>query len=291
MRDPKSKAFVTLPDGTDGFVEPSVPRALETGEVGHVVQDFAAAARHAEAAGFDGIEIHAANGYLFEQFLNPLLNDRTDRYGGTLENRARLVLETVDALVDVLGPGRVGIRLAPFNRQFDMPPYDAAETYLYLARELAKRPLAYVHLNDNWALGASVITEDFLAAFRAAYPGTLILAGAMTKERAVALVGKGLIDVPAFGQPFIANPDLVARLEHGYRSRPQIAPRTMAAAQRVTPIIPRTLRGRGLNLSQTGGTRHDQPTLPGHGPHRNHHPRHRGGDPLSHGSLRCRGDL
>ena len=216
VRDPKSKAFVTLPDGTDGFVEPSVPRALETGEVGRIVQDFAASARHADAAGFDGIEIHAANGYLFEQFLNPVLNDRTDRYGGAVENRARLVLETVDALVDVLGPGRVGIRLAPFNRQFDMPPYDAAETYLYLARELAKRPLAYVHLNDNWALGASVITEDFLAAFRAAYPGTLILAGAMTKERAVALVGKGLIDLPAFGQPFIANPDLVARLEHGY---------------------------------------------------------------------------
>lgn len=108
-----------LEDGSAGFADPSVPRALETEEVGRVVQDFANAARNADLAGFDGVEIHAANGYLFEQFLNPVLNDRTDRYGGVLENRVRLILETVDALIEVLGPGQVGIRLAPFNRQHD----------------------------------------------------------------------------------------------------------------------------------------------------------------------------
>ena len=215
-RDPKSLAYIHLPDGTPGFAEPSVPRPLGTAEVGRVVEDFARAGANAVAAGFDGIEIHAANGYLFEQFLNPLINDRTDRYGGTPANRARLILETVDALIARIGAERVGIRLAPFNRQFDMPAYDGtAEVYLELGRELARRGIAYVHLNDNHALGVSVIGEDFLARFRQAFPGTLILAGAMTGERAARLVQAGLIDLPAFGQPFIANPDLVDRLRHG----------------------------------------------------------------------------
>lgn len=215
-RDPKSMAFVFLDDGSTGFVEPSVPRALETGEVARVVADFVRGARNAREAGFDGIELHAANGYLFEQFLNPVLNSRTDRYGGSVENRMRIVLETVDAMVEAIGAERVGIRLAPFNQQFDMPVYDDdGETYLFLARELAKRKVAYIHLNDNWAAGRSVIEDAFLRRFRDAFDGTLILAGAMTLERAQRLVDQNLIDLPAFGQPFIANPDLVERLRAG----------------------------------------------------------------------------
>ncbi|WP_306392781.1 alkene reductase [Telluria beijingensis] len=215
-RTDKNKAFVYLEDGSPGFADPTPPRALATDEVARVTADFVAAARNAIAAGFDGIEIHAANGYLFEQFLNPVLNDRSDQYGGTLDNRARFLLETVDAIATAIGPERVGVRLAPNNRQFDMPAYDANEaTYLHLAAALGQRGIVYVHLNDNWALGAPVIGEPFLRRFRAAYTGTLILAGAMTNERARRLVDEGTIDLAAFGQPFIANPDLVRRLERG----------------------------------------------------------------------------
>lgn len=212
VRNPKFQIFTVKDDGSEGFVEPSVPRALTTAEVARVTADFVQGARNAEKAGFDGVELHAANGYLFEQFLNPILNDRTDRYGGSVENRARFTLETIDALIEVLGSDRVGIRLAPHNQQFDMEDYDGVEeTYFYLADELAKRNVAYVHLNDNWAAGRSVIDDAFLTEFRSHFPGTIILAGAMTFERGEQLVEGGIIDLPAFGQPYIANPDLVER--------------------------------------------------------------------------------
>ncbi|MCC4614793.1 alkene reductase [Xanthomonas campestris pv. asclepiadis] len=212
----KSFAFIYREDGTRGTVEPSPPRALETEEVPGIVRDFEQAAQRAIDAGFDGIEIHAANGYLFEQFLNPITNDRVDAYGGSLQNRARLILETVDAVAARIGSGKVGIRLAPNNRQFDMPAYAESEaSYLYLAEELAKRALAYVHLNDNHANGSPDMSETFLAAFKRSYGGTVILAGKLTLEWATRLIDQGVIDLAAFGQPFIANPDLVARLQTG----------------------------------------------------------------------------
>ncbi|WAJ31001.1 alkene reductase [Antarcticirhabdus aurantiaca] len=224
-RDAKSMVFTRDQDGQVGFVEATVPRALETGEIGRVVADFARGGRNAAAAGFDGVELHAANGYLFEQFLNPVLNDRTDRYGGSIENRARFMLETVDALIGELGAHRVGIRLAPYNQQFDMQDYpEAEETYLFLADEMARRGVAYVHLNDNWAAGRSVVDETFLVKFRARFAGTVILAGSMDFERAERLVEAGAIDLPAFGQPFIANPDLVERYRDGHQlARPDRA--------------------------------------------------------------------
>ncbi|ROR24738.1 2,4-dienoyl-CoA reductase-like NADH-dependent reductase (Old Yellow Enzyme family) [Comamonas sp. BIGb0124] len=216
VRNPKSMVFTYNEDGTTGFVEPSIPRALDTEEVARVTADFAHAARNAATAGFDGVELHAANGYLFEQFLNPILNDRTDHYGGSVENRARFTLETVDALIKVLGADRVGIRLAPHNQQFDMQDYDGVEeTYFYLADQLAKRGVAYIHLNDNWAAGRSVVDDELLTKFRQRFSGTIILAGAMRFERAERLVEAGVIDLPAFGQPFIANPDLVERYRGG----------------------------------------------------------------------------
>lgn len=212
-KDPKSMVFVYREDGTRGQAEPSPPRALATDEVPRIVGDFEQAAVNAIAAGFDGIELHAANGYLFEQFLNPVVNDRGDAYGGSLPNRARLILDTVDAIARRIGPHRVGIRLAPHNRQFDMPEYAENEaSYLYLAEELGKRDLAYAHLNDNHAHGVSVLDEAFLRKFKETYGGTVILAGSMMRERAIRMVGEGTIDLAAFGQPFIANPDLVERL-------------------------------------------------------------------------------
>lgn len=211
--DPKNMAFVYREDGSRGPAEPSPARALATDEVPRVVADFEKAARNAIEAGFDGVEIHAANGYLFEQFFNPGTNDRNDRYGGSLENRARLILETVDALVAAVGAHRVGIRLAPNNRVFDMPAWDSNEAdYLYLAEALRTRDLAYVHLNDNLLRGEHVLGEAFLRAFKQAWGGTLILAGKLDRDRALRLVEEEIIDVAAFGQPFIANPDLVERL-------------------------------------------------------------------------------
>ncbi len=212
--DPRNFAFVYLDDGSRGRVDPTPPRALRTDEVPGIVSDFVRGAENAVAAGFDGIELHAANGYLFEQFLNPLTNDRQDLYGGSLRNRARLILDTVDAMSARIGAHRVGVRLAPNSQVFDMPAYAENEaSYLYLAEELGKRGLAYVHLNDNYLRGERAIGEDFLKAFKQAYGGTVLLAGGMTREYALRLVDEGTIDIAAFGQPFIANPDLVERLQ------------------------------------------------------------------------------
>lgn len=213
-RDAQSKAYAFDEHGAAGFVDAGVPRPLETEEIARVVEDYARAAANAIAAGFDGVEIHGANGYLLEQFLNPHVNDRNDRYGaGNVEDRTRFVLEVVDAVVARIGADKVGIRLSPFGKLFDMPHHPLIEeTYLHLARTLAKRKLAYVHLKDQGPASAPALSEDFLHSFRTAYPGTLILAGSLDKGRAERFLQEGLIDLAAFGQPFIANPDLVERL-------------------------------------------------------------------------------
>ncbi|MDM0030102.1 alkene reductase [Variovorax sp. J31P216] len=213
-RDRASLAFIVAEDGTPGFTQTSVPRPLETAEVGRVVQDFARAADNARIAGFDGVEIHGANGYLIEQFLNPRVNDRTDRYAAdTLENRTRFVLEVVDAVIARIGKERTGIRLSPFGTLFDMPEHlQTEETYLHLGRELSARGIAYVHLADQWNDGVQKISDEFLRKFRDAFSGTIILAGSLDKSRAERLVRNDLVDLVAFGQPFIANPDLVNRI-------------------------------------------------------------------------------
>ncbi|OCJ05332.1 alkene reductase [Rhizobium sp. AC44/96] len=214
-RDDKSTAFAFNEEGVAGFVEASVPRPLGTNEVSRVVDDFAKAAANAVAAGFDGVEIHGANGYLLEQFLNPEINARADRYGaGNVEDRTRFALEIVDAVVARIGAEKVGIRLSPFGKLFDMPHHPLIEeTYLHLASQLAERNLAYVHLKDQGPASAPAISNDFLRKFRERYSGTLILAGALDKRRAEQFLYDGLIDLAAFGQPFIANPDLVDRLQ------------------------------------------------------------------------------
>ncbi|GGJ97511.1 alkene reductase [Luteimonas terricola] len=212
------QAFGYREDGTPGQMPASTPRALAAGELAGITADFVAAARNAIDAGFDGIEIHGANGYLFEQFINGGLNVRDDRYGGAeVANRLRFVLETVDAVAAAIGGHRVGVRLSPFNRVFDMPAFDGeADTALALARELATRDLAYVHLSNREAILAGG-GEGFLKAFREAYAGgTLILAGNYTHESAASDLAAGLADLVAFGRPFISNPDLVERLRNGW---------------------------------------------------------------------------
>lgn len=217
-------AFGYGDDGNVGLVPTPVPRPLETKEVGRVVRDFADAAINAINAGFDGVEIHGANGYLHEQFLNPLVNDRNDKYAAdTIDNRLRFTLEVVDAVISRVGEKRVGIRLSPFGKLYDMPHYpEIEETYIKLAAELGARKISYIHIMDQSGFtNTSGTTEELVPAelhrmllsFRKNLPETaIILAGGMNRVRANSLIADGVIDLAAFGQPFISNPDLVARL-------------------------------------------------------------------------------
>jgi 2,4-dienoyl-CoA reductase-like NADH-dependent reductase (Old Yellow Enzyme family) len=214
---PGGTAFGYKPDGTLGALDASKPQALSIDDIKKLVSDFEQAAVNARAAGFDGVEIHGANGYLFEQFLNPHVNTRDDIYGGSRENRCRLLLEVVDRVVEKLGAKRTGVRLSPFSTVFDMPSYeDNGETYLYLARELNKRHLAFTHLNDEGTPDGVPLLKDYLPAFRNAYKGTLLLAGNLTQSEAERLLDEGLIDLPVFGRLFISNPDLVERMKNGW---------------------------------------------------------------------------
>ncbi|SAL03052.1 NADH:flavin oxidoreductase [Caballeronia arationis] len=211
-------AYAYDPSGAPAAVPVSRPRSLTTFEVARVKNDFLRAAESAVAAGFDGVELHGANGYLMEQFINGALNTRNDVYGGfRIANRLRFVLETIDEVSAAIGPSMTGIRLSPFGRLNSMAPFsDEEETWLALACELSSRRLAYVHLNDQWTLGHPNMTRDFRARFRKVYSGTLMMAGGFGKASAENALALGLADLIAFGSPFIANPDLVERLWRGY---------------------------------------------------------------------------
>lgn len=218
--------------GEPDQVEPPAPRQLATEEVERIVNDFAQAASNAVEAGFDGVEIHGANGYLHEQFLNPKVNDRTDKYSADqLDNRLRFTLEVIDAVVARIGAHRVGIRVSPYGQLFDMPLYDEIdETYLALSREIAERKLAYVHVMnqdsferiDRGVQGfANGGLFSLLRKIKSELTDTaLILTGGLTHARAEEFLSDGLIDLAGFGHAFISNPDLVSRLEHGWALAP-----------------------------------------------------------------------
>lgn len=213
----RSTAWGPRPDGSEGPIPCTPPRALATEEIARVTADLVHAARCAIAAGFDGVEIHAANGYLFEQFINGALNRRTDRYGGTIANRLRFPLEALKAVIAAVGAERTGIRVAPFGRYGDMQPYeDETETWLAAAATLSAAGPAYIHLSDQLTLGQTGIPPGFVARFRAVCQVPMILAGGLDLARAQAAVDEGLTDLVAIGRPFIANPDLVARYRNGW---------------------------------------------------------------------------
>lgn len=212
-----SITFALDAEGNPAYLPQSKPRALRTDEIPRVTREFAQAARNVIAAGFDGVEIHAANGYLFDQFINGTLNTRNDRYGGrSIENRLRFTLETLDAVTAEIGSERTGIRLSPYGRYGDIPPFaDEAETYMTLVRELSIRKLAYLHFSDQtkWVDDIS-IPRDFLTELRKVYDGTLMLAGGYSAENGQAALDAGHADLIAVGKPFLANPDLVERLRN-----------------------------------------------------------------------------
>lgn len=203
-------------------VDTSMPRALELSEIPGIVDDFRQAVANAREAGFDMVELHAAHGYLLHQFLSESANQRTDQYGGSLENRARLVLEVVDAVCKEWAPERIGIRVSPVGsfQNVDNGPNEEAEA-LYLIEELNKRGIAYLHMSEpDWA-GGQPYTEAFRQKVRQHFSGPIIGAGAYTPEKAEDLISKGLIDAVAFGRDYIANPDLAARLERKAPLNPQ----------------------------------------------------------------------
>ncbi len=210
---------VLLKNGVPTFTDTSEPRALDAQELPGIVQDYRHAARNAIAVGFDGIEIHAANGYLIDQFLKTGANQRTDDYGGSIENRARLLLEVTRAIVDEIGGGRTGIRLSPVTPANDIVDADPQPLFDHVARELATLGLAYVHVIEGATGGPRELAErpfDY-AAFKAAYrgaggQGAWMVNNAYTRELAEAALAGGA-DIVAFGRPFIANPDLVERLQ------------------------------------------------------------------------------
>ena len=190
------------------------PRALELSEIPGIVQQYVDGARHAKAAGFDGVEVHGANGYLLDQFLRDGTNHRTDEYGGSIENRARLLLEVTEAVAQVWGADRVGVRLSPTSGFNDMHDSDPAATFGYAARKLGALGLAYLHIvepvQDSHPM-ANPDTKRLAPLLREAFGGIFMLNGGYNKETGNAAIASGTADLISFGVPFIANPDLVRR--------------------------------------------------------------------------------
>jgi N-ethylmaleimide reductase len=220
-----SDVFAHDAEGKLTFVRASKPRQLRTDELPALINDFKTAFSNVRKAGFDGVEIHGANGYLFEQFMNATLNTRNDQYGGqTPENRTRFLLEAVDAAITELGAGSVGVRLSPFGHYNSMP-HDplGEETFFYLCQELNRRGIAYIHLlyelmptgNMQEAIFDEQrhLPDEFVKRTRNVFTGTIIWCGSFNKASAQAALATGWVDLIAFGRPFIANPDLVARFK------------------------------------------------------------------------------
>lgn len=211
------KVFIAGEDGrTPGFVQASVPRALSVAEIGEVVEQYRAAARNAMAAGFDGVELHGANGYLVNQFIDSNANTRTDEYGGSLPKRLRFLGEVARALIDGSGDAsRVGVRLAPLTTLNGCVDDDPETTYLAAAKLLGELGVGYLHIAEADWDDAPLMPLAFKQELRAAFPGVLIYAGKYTAERAREAIAAGWADLIAFGRPFVANPDLPERLRTG----------------------------------------------------------------------------
>ena len=209
-----AQCYVQYADGSHGMADTALPRALETAELPGIVQAYAQGAANAIEAGFDGVEVHAANGYLLDQFLCSGSNQRSDAYGGSAENRARLVLEVVDAVVARLGDsGKVGIRLSPYGTFNDMHDSNPEETFSYLVGELNSRNLAYLHINrPDWTGSGSAEAEALLNSLRKLYQGTLMVAGGYDANSGAQAISNNNADLVAYGRPYIANPDLVERI-------------------------------------------------------------------------------
>jgi N-ethylmaleimide reductase len=209
----------------EGMKPLPTPNAMTEADIKTTIAEFVQSAKNAMAAGFDGVELHGANGYLLEQFIRPNSNTRTDNYGGSIENRARFALEVVAATIAAIGKDKVGIRLSPFGVFNDMPLYPEMEAdYTYLAQKLNAAGLLYIHLVDHSSMGAPKVPDSMKATFRSVFKGALILSGGYDAARAESDLAAGKCDLVAFGKPFLANPDLIARWKaHAAVNKPDMA--------------------------------------------------------------------
>lgn len=194
-----------------------VPQEMSVEDIATTKQEYVIAAQNAIEAGFDGVELHGANGYLLEQFLSPISNIRKDNYGGSVENRCRFVIEVATAVAEAIGKDKTGIRLSPYGVASDMPHYPEIDaTYKYLSDQLNKIGIAFIHLVDHSEMGAPVVPLEIKKLIRDNFKNTIIHCGGFDKLKAEAEIENGLADLIAFGRPFINNPDLVERLKNNW---------------------------------------------------------------------------
>lgn len=244
---PAGNAFIENENGEGELVPFVRPRALQIEEMAYIVQQYARGAKNALAAGFDGVEVHGANGYLIDQFISSSTNQRTDAYGGKVENRARLLMEVVEAVSEVWGPDRVGVRLSPLGTMNDISDADPETTFGFIVQALSDFHFAYLHIVNPAAAAIEkgnapdARAQRMLALLRKNYRGTLILAGGFDRDTAEAWIEQGKADLIAFGRKFLANPDLPDRFRarkplnaddpttyygggpHGYTDYPSLA--------------------------------------------------------------------
>ncbi|GAM69410.1 N-ethylmaleimide reductase [Vibrio sp. JCM 19236] len=210
----KDQVFGPTQDGEYGMIETGVPRALSIEEIHATTADFVQAAKNAIEAGFDGVELHGAHGYLIDQFMRKASNQRDDIYGGSQENRMRFMLETTQAVVDAIGGDKVAIRLSPFVTEgYAQEDDEIVELTLSAVEKLVPMKLAYVHFSENIS-SYTEATEEFRIKAREVYPNPIMVAGKLTQESAQALLDNNYADMVAFGQPFITNPDFVYRIKN-----------------------------------------------------------------------------
>lgn len=200
----------------EGMKDHPTPKEMTTAEIHAARDEYVQASKNAMEAGFDGVELHAANGYLMEQFLHPSSNKRTDEYGGSIEKRIKFVTETAAAVASAIGKDKVGIRLSPYGAFNDLGPHeDTHEEYSLLAEKLNEIGIVYIHLVDHSSMGAPKVEPATVKKIREAFKRTLILSGGYDRARAEADLDSGAADLIAFGKPFLSNPDLVTKLEKG----------------------------------------------------------------------------
>jgi N-ethylmaleimide reductase len=229
----KVKAFIETSDGAGTLVEPSMPRALSRADIQQLVALYAQAAQNALDAGFDGVEIHAANGYLVNQFISAHANQRTDEYGGSLQNRLRFLREIVQAVAAVVGPQRLGVRFTPLFTGTDQDRVyiglvedDPHTTYIEAIKILEQAGVGYLSIAEADWDNAPDLPPAFRREVRSTFSGHILYAGRYTAERGARLIEAGLADLIAFGRPFIANPDLPARIANGWPLNP-LAPASL----------------------------------------------------------------
>jgi len=200
----------------EGMKDHPVPKEMTLSQIQEAINEYTNASKNAIEAGFDGVELHAANGYLLEQFLHPTSNIRNDEYGGSHQKRLKFVLETVASVVNAIGKEKVGIRLSPYGAFNDLFPFEETEIeYTLLAEKLNELGIAYIHLVDHSSMGAPKVEPSTVKKIREAFKGTLILSGGYDRVRAEADIDSGNADLVAFGKPFLSNPNLVTKLEKG----------------------------------------------------------------------------